>query len=147
MENAMTLAGSLKVNGALWPLSAAMPNLITDPDGEGTNYDTFTNSGTAITSAINAALDASAASNQIVVTTGDVLKCFFYLTLNSGQLPTFKINDYGVGAISNVVTAVEGLNAMTFTLASNATQFEVLMIANTLASNFKTSPIYLFKTA
>jgi predicted secreted protein len=144
LEQAMTLAGSLKVNGKLYPLTGGMVQLITDPGGISSSYDTFTTSGTAITSAITASTD-NCHSNSFSVSIGDVFKFITFLTLNSGQIPTVELNEVGGGAalISNVSQLVAGLNIATLT--ATATKTGSMIIQNTSAANWKTTPIYLFK--
>lgn len=145
-EGTMTLAGSLKVNGPLYPLNGTMVNLITDPDAGGTDYDTLTPSGLAIVSAINAAGTAYVMSNVISVANTGVYKLAVFLTLNSGQAPSVAIYDNTSADISNVVVLVAGLNLITLT--STATDASAsLRIRNTGASNFALSPLYLFRTA
>jgi hypothetical protein len=120
-------------------------NLLTDPDGTATDYDHFTNVDTAITVAINDAGDGSTKSNEITnVFKGDILKCYFYLTNNAGELPKVCILDFGGSALSNEVNAVAGLNDITFTLTANATNtFPVLNFRNTTTSDWLTTEILL----
>jgi hypothetical protein len=142
-EQPMALTGNLKINGAMYQIGGAMANKLTDPNGTFTDYDTFTKSGTAITSAINAAGGALAESNTFAVLTAEVYKVAFYLTKTSGELPSFLLYENGVADRSNTVAAVEGLNLMTLTVSASATV--LLKIVNTGAANWKTSPIYVFK--
>lgn len=144
LEQAMSLSGSLKVNGPLFVLSGAMANMITDPDAGGTDYDTTTVYGTSILSAINAAGAANIKSNTFAVTTGDVIKFITFLTKTSGEFPLVIIlKSSDESAVSNQVSLVEGLNFITLTVTSTVTA--TLVLSNTSASNWKTSPIYLFK--
>jgi predicted secreted protein len=150
LEQTMTLSGSLKVNGPLFVLSAAkefgtgkMVNLVTNPEGVGHDYETYTVSGTAITSAINAAGSAFGHSNSFAVVTGDVLKCAFFFTKTSGEIPTCILTEVGVDDRSNSGVIVEGLNIITLTVTLSATV--VLAFRNTVAAAWNTTPIYLFK--
>ena len=143
-EEATTLSGSFKVKGPLYYLSDANANLITDPDGGTTDYDTLTVSGIKITSAINAAGTAYCNSNAFSVTEADVIKLFVYITKTSGQLPNVGIWDNTSAFISNEETLVEGFNLVTLTVTgSDATAS--LRISNSGAANFNTSNIYCFK--
>lgn len=149
LEQTMTLSGSLKVNGQLFVLSAAkefeagtMTNLITDPNGSH-DYETFDVDGITILSAINASGVANANSNNLSVTTADVLKCIFFLTKTSGELPAISLYEVGVATRSNIGTATEGLNIITLTVTLTSTV--VLNFKQSAAANWKTSPIYLFK--
>jgi hypothetical protein len=149
MENAMTLSGSLKVQGELYVL-ASLPagkyvNLITDPDSGGTDYETHDDALNAFSSLINNAGSAYAKSNTFAVTNGNVIKVITFLTVNTGQAPSVAIFEVGGGAaaISNVVALTAGLNIVTLTVTD--THDGCLNISNTGASNLKTSPIYAFK--
>jgi predicted secreted protein len=143
LEQAMTLAGSLKVNGKLYPLTGTMAQLLTDPDANGTDYDTLTISGTAITSAINATGSAYTISNGFAVTNTSSYKVITFLTKNSGQLPSVSITEINYTNVSNVVALTEGLNIVTLTVTSNCAGG--LKIINTGAANFAMTPIYVFK--
>jgi len=145
-ETAMGLTGSFKVNGALFVLNGTSANVITDPDGTSSNYDTLTISGTAITSGINLADAALAQSNTFSVADGDVWKVATFLTLNSGQAPYFSLVEVGVGAISNVAQLSEGLNIVTLT-ATDTVAAAVLALENIAAANFALSTIYAWKHA
>lgn len=156
-EGAMTLSGSLTANGGLFPLTAKVPitgsslgmsNRITDPDEGGTDYDTLTVSGTAITSAINAAGNAYCNSNDFTCIPGAVYKLAFFLTKTSGQLPTVGIWDDTSAYNSNTQAAVEGLNFITLTATNISTDVtSSLRFSNTGAANWSTTPIYLFRVS
>ena len=149
LENPMALTGSLKVNGPLYPLTSLPAgkyvNLITNPETGGYDYETFDVSGTAITSAINAASSAQANSNTFSVTAGDVIKFITFLTKTSGELPIVGIlKSSDNSAVSNQVSLTEGLNFITLTITDTVTG--IMAFINTAAANWKTSPLYLFKT-
>jgi predicted secreted protein len=141
-ESAMTLAGSLKVNGKFYPLTGSMTQMLTDPKGTSYDYNTFGVSGTAITTAINTGGSVTAFSNTVAITDTSVYEVIFYLNLNSGQLPTFVLSD-GSSNKSNAVQSVAGLNVITLTATGTGTYY--LKMYNTSAANFYTTPIYLFK--
>jgi len=143
-EQAMSLSGSLKVNGAFYQLSGTRANLVTDPDAGTTDYDTLTLSGLAITSAINAAGTAFCNSNTINISNADVVKVAVFLTLTSGQVPSVGIWDNTSAFISNQVALVAGLNIVTLT-ATGADTSASLRFFNTGAANWALSPIYAFK--
>lgn len=145
-EQAISLAGSLKVNGQLYALAniGGLPNqLLTDPSGIGGSYDTFTCLGTAITSAINIGGGAYELSNIFAVTNLSTYKVITFLTMNSGELPTISFNDAGSGDKSNAVVMANGLNIIT--LIATASGNWSLFFQNTNPSDFSTSPIYVFK--
>jgi predicted secreted protein len=146
LEGAMTLSGSLKINGALYPLTGTMAQMITDPDEGGTSseYDIHTVSGTAFTSLVNSAGDAAAESNVISVADTGIYKFVTYLTVNSGQVPTVGIWDNTSAYISNTQALVAGLNFITLTATSTDASAS-LRISNTEACDLVTTPIYLFK--
>ncbi len=141
MEGTMGLSGSLKVNGPLYLLKSPSNNLITDPDATSNSYDTLSLSGTTILSAIEA-VSAFCRSDVFAVTINQVIKVITFLTLNSGQAPSVVLDEAGVGDKSNTVALVAGLNVATLT-ATASVNVE-LKILNTAATNFSTSPIYVF---
>lgn len=143
-EGAMSLSGSFVLNGGLYQLYDTSAQMMTDPDGNGTDYDTFTVSGTAVTSAINAASTAHADSNTLNVTDGDEIKLAVFLTLNSGEAPSVGIWDNTSAYISNEEQLSEGLNLITLTATATDSSAS-LRISNTAAANFELSSIYLFK--
>jgi len=142
-EAAMGLSGGFKVKGQLFVLSGTSANLMTDPDAIGKDYDTFTISGIAVTSAINLADAAESRSNEFSVTSGDVVKVITFLTKTSGELPSVALIENGVGEKSNIVQLAEGINIVTLTATATATVS--LLINNTTAANFSLSDIYVFK--
>jgi predicted secreted protein len=144
-EQAMSISGSLKVKGALYHLKGTEAALVTDPDSGGTDYDTLTQSGLGISSAINLAGSAYCKSNSFSITTGDVIKVAVFLTSNSGQVPSMTIYEVGggAGAISDTQPLVAGLNIITLTVTDTHTG--CLNITNSAAANWALSPIYLFK--
>jgi predicted secreted protein len=146
VEGAMGLSGSLKVQGALYSLSGTMINLVTDPDGGTSDYDTLTHTGLAITSAVkSSAGNKKCDSNTISVAITGVYKLAIFLTLNSGQAPTVGIWDNTSAYISNTSLLVAGLNLVTLT--STATDASAsLRFSNTSNGNWLCSPIYLFRT-
>ena len=155
LEGAMSLSGSMKTNGGLYPLTTLVPiagsslgysNRITDPDGNGTDYDTLTISGIKITSAINAAGNAYCDSNTFTTQSGGIYKFACFLTKTSGQLPTVGLWDSTSAYVSNTRDLVEGLNFITLTgTATDVTS--CLRFSNSGAANWSVSNIYLFRVA
>jgi len=141
-EDAVGLSGSFKVKGRLFRLGPTTPNLITDPDGGGTDFDTLTIVGIAVTAAVNNADSAYFATNSFAG--GAIAQTYKFITFLdwSGQLPTAKLIASGGADASNVVQMVNGLNVITFvtTGAPNA-----LYISNTQASAGNTKNLYLMK--
>lgn len=143
-EEAVGLSGSFKAKGRIFNLSTGTPNLITDPDAGGTDYDTMTVTGIKIASAINAANTAYVLSNTISVVDTGIYKLFLFLTKTSGELPSVALYDNTSADISNVVVLTEGLNVIT--LISTATDISAsLKFRNTTDANWSTSNIYLMK--
>lgn len=150
LEQVMSLSGSLKVNGALFVLSGAkefgagqMTPIISDPDANGTDYDTLTISGTAITSAINTAGSANCFSNSFALNISTKVKVITFLTKTSGQLPTIELAKATSATASNIVTLTEGLNIITLT-STETDAAGRLAFRNSAAANWLTSPIYGF---
>ncbi len=143
-EQASTFAGSLQFNGAAYMLSDAFAELFTSWTNGG--YDTFTSTGTAITSAIEAGAGASADSTQtFAVIVGTVVKVIFFLTLNAGKVSCPRFTLYGGGsARSNIEQSAAGVNV--FTLTSTYVGNVTLSVDNTVADcNWTTTKIYAFK--
>jgi predicted secreted protein len=142
-EGAMTLSGSLKIDGRLYCLTSATPSLLTDPDSGGTDYETHTQSGTGFSSLINSAGSAYCKSNTFSVTDTYVYTVITFLTKNSGELPSVTLYEVGggAGAISNTVAMTEGLNFIKLTATS--TKSGCLNITNTGASNLAMTDIYI----
>lgn len=144
LEEPAGLSGSFKFKGAAWLLTGDYVQLLTNPDEIAVTYNTFTHTGTALTSVISSGSDKVADSNTFAVTSGSSYKVITYLTLNSGQLPMVKLYDNGGGLLrSNEVTLVAGVNVVT--LVATASTTCGFRISNSSATNFSTSPIYVFK--
>lgn len=146
-EGVMTLAGSFKVNGPLYALTGSMANLITDPDSGGTDYDTLSVSGLAITSAIKSTAGTKyCQSNVISVADAGIYKLALFLTSNSGALPTVGIWNNTSAYISNTTALVAGLNIVTLT--STATDASAsLRFSNTGNANWSCGNVSLFRFA
>jgi len=142
-EEPAALAGSLKINGNLYLLKGNSASLVTNPEGTGTDYDTFQRVGRTILSAVNSAGNAYASSNTFSVTLGDVVKVAIFLTVTSGQVPTVEVCESGGTAISNVATLVAGLNIVSLTITKTATGH--ITFRNTAAANWASSSVYAFK--
>ena len=139
-EDPAGISGAFNFTGGCWMLAGDFVQLITE--WTNTDYNTFTTSGTSITSAIETT-DGFGSTDGFSVTDEDVFKVIFFLTLTSGQLPTFSIIESGVGAKSNQVASVEGVNIITLT--ATATVTGLLRSQSTGATNFSTTKIYIFK--
>jgi hypothetical protein len=146
VEGAMTLSGSVKISGPLYLLIDQAVQMITDPDDGGTDYDTLTVLGLAITSAINAAGTAYVRSNVLATTDTGVYKLATFLTKTSGELPSVALYDNTSANISNVVALTEGLNLITLTATATDASAS-LRFTNAGAANWSTSSLFLFRTA
>lgn len=134
-EAAVTVSGSFVATGGCYMLT---PENASWTNGD---YDTFTTSGLAVSSAINAAGAANANSDSFSITSGDVFKVFTFLTLNSGQAPSVVL--YSAGNISNVEQLSEGVNSITLTATGTGTG--TLRITNSAAANFAITKTYVIK--
>lgn len=143
MEAAMTLSGSLKINGGLYPLTGSMVNLASNPDGGGTDYDTFTHTATSVTSAINAAGSAYAKSDVFTLNIGSKFKIVAFIVKTSGELPSVSLIDSGGTDISDAVALVEGLNSVTL-ISTGADVNSALKITNSAAANWNATVFYGF---
>jgi hypothetical protein len=104
-------------------------------------YEHFTSATGVITVAIEEGADGSAYSNSFTVSKGESLTVVFFLTLNSGQLPSVSLVKPGVGTYSNIVATAAGLNVIT--LIPTISDSLVLWISNNGAADFTTSQISL----
>lgn len=108
------------------------------------SYDTFTISGTTISSAIDAGAAAAANSNTYQsVYFGQAISVIFYLTNTGATLPSFSVVSASLGVISNVATASAGLNELTLT-TTRAADDAFIRIQNTGAANFSTTEILVY---
>ncbi|MBU1235121.1 MAG: hypothetical protein KKC77_19710, partial [Proteobacteria bacterium] len=105
-------------------------------------YDTFTTTGTQITSAIwdGSGSPVIAESDTFSMVANTTYIVSFTLTLNSGQAPTFDFT----GVTVDSVQSASGANNLEFTpTTSFATA--TLSIFNDGATNYSTSAIYIFE--
>lgn len=115
-----------------------------------TSYGTFTFAGGAITSAIQGGGDPNGSAGSEAVgfpmIKGETIKVIFYLTKNSGQLPTVSIRDkMRVNPEDTIDTAatVEGLNEIELTSTGN---LDILVFfANTAVANWLTSEVIVIR--
>ena len=142
-DEATTIQGTFKVNGKLYRLSGDNAALVTNP-GNTHSYDTFTVSGTKVTSAINVTGGANAYSNSFSVTEDDIVKVALYLTKTSGEIPSVELRDSTTAELSNKVALVEGLNFVIL-VATGTDANSTLWMGNTAAAVWSTSNIYCFK--
>jgi hypothetical protein len=146
-EQAVFLSGSIKITGKLYLLAGTLANLITDPDGNTSDYDTLTVSDLSITSAVKSSAGAKKCdSNTISVADTGVYKLAVYLTSNSGQCPTVGLWDNTSAYISNTQALVAGLNFITLTCTSTDASAS-LRFSNSANGNWSLSPLYLFRVS
>jgi hypothetical protein len=147
LENAVGLSGTFKADGAIVKLSGAHAQLFAD--WTNTDYDTFTKTGTKITSGINASGGASAlSSTSFSAAPTDNIRVFIAVTLTSGQLPSLDLVDHlGASMLRAGVTVplVAGVNLVTFDITGTDGASK-LKILNTAAANFSTSNVYVTKS-
>lgn len=110
-------------------------------------YDTFTSSGTAITSAIEIGADGAAYTGYFPVKKGDVIKVITNVNLNGGTLPYFVLRDKDTAAwISNSVQTVIGLNEITLTATANSNFASLLAYQfGGGATNYSTTDIVVMR--
>lgn len=122
------------------------PNLITGwPAQASTTYETFTSSGTAITSAIETGAAGVANSiNGFNVLLGESIRVIFFHTQTANQAPTLRLYDMGFGDASNLHTVTPGLNDVLLT-STRPTGTLYLVISNTAPSTFTTSEILVMR--
>lgn len=110
-----------------------------------TDFNTFTVSGTTISSAIEAGGTASADSNTYEsVYLGQQITVMYYLTYNSGVYPSFSVVSASLGVISNVSTATaSGLQEITLT-TTRACDDAFIRISVSAPANFSTSEILVY---
>lgn len=107
-------------------------------------YETFTTSGNVLSSVIETGADGYGKSDAagFSLANGESIDVIFYLTKNSGQLPTISIRDLLGNVIDSAATA-EGLNIIELT-ASGAVDV-LLYFANTAAANYSTTEIHTIR--
>jgi len=130
----------------IFKVDCIYPNLITGWANSVTvPYETFTSSGVEITSAIETGIAGRCrSSNYISVIKGENIRVIFFLTLNSGVLPTVSLYEAASGITSDSETAVVGLNDITLTSTRTRTTYRILF-SNTAASNFSTSDVLVMR--
>ncbi len=116
-------------------------NLLSNPVN--VTYDTFTVSGNTISSAINAAGEAYSTSDVFQVIKGETITIIFWLTLNSGQVPTIYITPSPWGAIYVGEASAAGLNEITLTPSWTGDAY--FRFYNSDASNFSTADIEVLR--
>lgn len=126
----------------IFEVDCVYPNLITA--WSNATYDTFTTSGPSITSAINLAGAARGYTSSFSVTKGETINVIFFLTINSGEIPSMVFQD-GVNYLSTAMTLTEGLNNITRTMLENS-DGAFLDITNANASNFQVSEVLVIRS-
>jgi hypothetical protein len=106
-------------------------------------YNTFISSGTRIISAIETGANGNCYSGAFNAQVDEVITIRFYLTLNSGALPTLRFSDVADAAPQTSAVAA-GLNEITFTATLTTTHD--LQFTNAAASNFLTSEVEVIRT-
>lgn len=106
-------------------------------------YETFTTEGNKIKTAINTAGYAYTESDSFSITKGEEFTIVFFLDLNSGQLPEFRLHRYGAD-MSNAVASVNGANSIT--LIATETGIGELLIGSILTTNYSTSEITIYRS-
>ena len=142
-EGVATISVEFQCTGGLYILTGDSVQLLTGWTN-GT-YDTFSTTGTTITSAIQDSGASYAVSNGIDITDEDVVKILTYVTYTSGEYPTFTLKaSAGGAAVSNAVQTGNGASLMTLT-ATATDSTSVLEITNTGATSFAIGLTYVFK--
>ena len=119
------------------------PNLATGWTNSG--FDTFITNGTIITSAINAAgVVGTYSTPYFSLIKGESIHVIFYMTLNSGELPSVRIYSVSGGTASTVVNSVIGLNDITLTSTMTLADLRIFL-RNSSATNFSTSEVLVIR--
>lgn len=117
-------------------------------------YDTFTSSGTEITSAIGSGSDthfciakpglkiATGSEYEFQVEEGEVIVVAYQHTQNSGEYPYFHL--FNSGNKSNLGYVQEGSNHILLT-ATASTRVSLMLTADNVATNFTTSKINVYR--
>lgn len=106
-------------------------------------FDTFTTSGTIVSSCIDAGAGAYADTTQdFAVYLGQVITVVFYLTETGATNPAFSIVSDSLGVISNVEDSAAGLNELTLTTTRAADDCHIRM-QTTGTTNFSTTEILM----
>jgi len=111
-------------------------------------YDTFTTNETIVLSAINAAGDAYSSSSMIPIKNGEYLTIIFFLTLNSGELPTVYLTDVGWGITYGSQATKQGLNAITIKAEWSYPYWSnecYIRFSNSAAADFSTSEVLVIR--
>lgn len=109
-----------------------------------TSFNTFSISGTTISSAIDSGSAVADSNPYQSVYLGQQITVMYYLTYNSGVYPSFSIVSASLGVISNVSTAsAAGLQEITLT-TTRATDDAFIRISVSGAANFATSEILVY---
>lgn len=107
-------------------------------------FDTFTVSNTTLSSIIEIGGGAYADSTpKKTVYLGQNITIMFFLTDSGATLPTFSVVSSTLGVISNVETAVAGLNEITLTV-TRACDDAFIRLGTTGTVNFTTSEILVY---
>lgn len=145
VEDLVGISGTFIAHGAAYHLSGDYAQL--NSSWTNISYDTFTSTGTQITSAItDGSTFAYADGGSLTVVVGTVIKVVFFLTLNSGVAPGVEIANSGGGQSSNTEVSVAGVNIITLTATAGGGG-EYLLFRNEAGdvSNFSTSNVYVFE--
>jgi len=107
------------------------------------SFDTFTKSGTIISSCIDAGAGAYADSTPVQsVYFGQTISVILYLTTSGATMPSFSVVSTSLGVISNVATAAAGLNELTL-ITTRAVDDCAIRMQTSGATNFSTTEILI----
>jgi len=128
--------------------------LLNDRSWTNGTYDTFTTSGTAVTSAIEASSSATAYLSDVLgdIKIEDGEKYIIYVpnvVINSGQAPSFRLND-GTFHQSEYKQVSAGDNILEVTVAKSAGTDNIVyngyvQATNTAAANWSCGPINIYR--
>ena len=110
-------------------------------------YDTFTTTGTIISSAITDGSDiATVYSPMFAIRKGESIFVKFNYLLNSGTAAVIYLQDFSLGVGSSVVNLVSGINNITLTALYSASEMRVIIQNSAAASNFLTSEVFVYRS-
>jgi hypothetical protein len=102
-------------------------------------YETFTSSGSSITSAINSSGLGVANSNSFYLVGGATYIFQWFVTLNSGTLPGFVVNTNTAASATGV--SVAGNNTYMFKVGSSGNYYFTLRTETGVATNYSVSNV------
>ena len=145
-EEAVSFSGTFTADGEAYHLTGDYAEIIEGWSND--SFDTFTSSGSAITSAISdgTSLQQALATDPVSTSPGSEHKVILFLTLNSGNAPRLYLTNTTLDqdVITNIHDCTEGLNVVTLTATEADSALFWIENENGDAGNWSTSNVYVF---